>query len=321
MEIIYSSDFSLINLKVNQIIKRTISDSTTLSFIDHSWNQIQTVLTTPPINPQQRRLVILRDAFFLTSTNIKLNDSFNENKFWNLAGRLNEDVTLILTVASPKIKSNWPKHLKPIVNEQKPLSQSQLRLYLLKKIVPILELNALSYLIENFHQVPLQQTKSEIEKINHLFQASQVVTLSQLKDIVLPSINFDIFKMGSSFVKGDLNQFLESRDKGFNQEMNSQQLIGLLAKQLITLRWYFQYQSLGLTDSEIANHLSLNPYYLKHLVTNNQQQVEEINDRINYIYSLNKKLLSGVIDKKVIPEYLFLKMFPQRSERKNNGTN
>lgn len=321
MEIIYSSDFSLINLKINRLSKDSASELTTLSFIDHSWLQIQTALTTTAINTQPRRLIILKDAFFLTNINVKLHDSFNEKQFWNLAGRLEGNVKLVLTVTAAKIKTNWPRHLKPTISEQKLLSRSQLKLYLTKKIVPTLELNALNYLIENFHQAPLQQMKSEVEKINHLFQTKQVVTIPELKEIIVEPINFDIFEMGSSFIAGNLNQFLEAWEKGRTREMNDSQLIGLLAKQLITLRWYFQYRSLNLTDLEIADHLSLNPYYLKHLVANNQQQVEEINDRISYIYSLNKKLLSGIIDKKVIPEYLFLKMFPQRNERKNNGTN
>ncbi|ATZ16361.1 DNA polymerase III delta subunit [Entomoplasma freundtii] len=326
MDLIYSPDYYLLLEAQKQKIKELQLDSETIetfSFIDNSLAEIIDSLLTLPMFSKQK-IIIIHDSWFLTNKKIALHPTFNFDSLLTLLNRGLPDANKVIftlnheTLAKNKKSQNFIRQVKVNKIDSPTLSFCQ------TKVKEWLEESKINFSADAWKYfwtimpLDLSYLEKEIGKLVNL--EAPEITLEMTKQISFPWLENDIFKLSEAFLRNDCSNFLTLYKDYCLQNNELIPLLALLGNHLITLRNYLVLKEKGLYHQEIIQKLGVNPYYLNNILRINNETIAQLNGKIDMIYELNRELICGAIDTRVIPEYKFIKAF-EKSKRKdkNNG--
>lgn len=315
MFFIYSSDNYLIKKQVEKITKKLTSDQEyeiyTYSLIDHSIRNIDEQAKTYSLF-NTKKLIIINDCWFMNESKVKLNSDFDLKYIENFLELKSNNVTFIYTLNSEKISKRL-KIVKLFENRVKIIKLDQPTFETKKELV-IKKLTTLNKEFEEdailafLELIPIDMSIFSNE-LNKLLSIEKKITKEVINSFFNKYMQYDTFEIANAFLTNDIKKFLKSWKDYSESNKDIFGFLMLIANSFIILRNAIILKEEGQSNSQIASYLSQNPYRIQKLMEQNKWDITQINDKIKLLYILDKSIKEGIIDNKIIPSVMLLKMF------------
>ncbi|AGR41211.1 DNA polymerase III subunit delta [Spiroplasma taiwanense] len=315
MIFVQSKDDFLVKKQVNKLIEKiNINNQYEIyeySLIDDSVIKILEEIKTYSFF-SNKKIIIINDCWFVNESKIKLHKDFDIKYIEEIFNIKNTEVEIIMSLNSEK----FSKKLKiaKLTEQNVRLFKIELPTYNQKKDIFIRKMQKANIDFDHksvdlfIEKIPesMQIFSNEIDK---LLSLNKYIDNNLIEEIVSKYYSYDTFEIANCFISNDISNFLTqwSSYKQMNNDIFS--FIALLSSNFILLRNILLCKKLNYSNNEIFSKLNVNPYRMTKLLEKNRLNIEQINDKIKVMYSLEKNIKNGKYDSKVIPEIKFLKMF------------
>ncbi|WP_338973053.1 DNA polymerase III subunit delta [Spiroplasma endosymbiont of Panorpa germanica] len=258
----------------------------------------------------KQKIIIIEEAWFLTEKKVSLNKNFSWDKLKTYLDNPNPDNKIIFILKNDKISKKL-KISKYFEEKFKVIMVPELSQITAKKLISNkldnekieYEEGTLEFLLS---KIPLE-SRVIINETNKLVNLGKRVTKSQISSILSEYFFYDIFEISNHFLNGDLINFLTNYRKYRSQNKEVFSFIILVTNTLILMRNIRLLKNNSLSNSEIAEKLSVNPYRISKILEINFRNFKQINDKIKEMYVLISNIFEGNFDDEVIPELFFIK--------------
>ncbi|PPE05143.1 DNA polymerase III subunit delta [Williamsoniiplasma lucivorax] len=324
MFFLYSDDNFLLKKHLEKMIKSLSADNLeveTYSFIENTMSEIVDGIQTFSFFNDQK-IVVLKDAWFVTEKKVALHKTFDVNVFWEtLKKGYNQNNILIFTLETDKLSNRlkigqWFQE-QAKVDYIKKLDEPAIKKYLTQSFLrknKTIELEAVEYLVRVLPN-EMQIMSLEVNKLLKLPQ--QNITLGDVKENTTHFYEYDIFQLVNEFLTNDLNKFIVQYQNYKIFNLDNIGLFTLMGNNLSILRDALILQKQGYANNAIAEKIGVNAYRLKMLMTVKNNSITQLNDKIKMLYNIIKRIVTGEIDPIIIPEYELIKLISQGGL--NNG--
>ncbi|ATZ18765.1 DNA polymerase III subunit delta [Williamsoniiplasma somnilux] len=315
MHFIYSSDLFLLKKHLDKIIKNISKDKKCEiiehSFIEDSLQDIKNTLITFSMF-EDFKIIILKESWFVNESKVQLHKDFNNETLISMLSKIAPNTEVIFTLNSDKFSkklkiANFIKYNFEIYKIEK-LSEQTTFNYInefFKRNNKIIENETISYIVNNLPN-DMQVISNELNKFINI--PENEITLKIVAENLNKYFDVDIFELSNHFINNDLTGFL-NKFKDFsiiNNDLTG--FLSLLNTNLSFTRNLIILKNQGVSDQEIAKKLNTTPYRIKMTLKFIKADINNLNDKIILLYNLNKKMMQGKSDNKIIPEYEFLKV-------------
>ncbi|MCP1161239.1 MULTISPECIES: DNA polymerase III subunit delta [Bacillus] len=262
-----------------------------------------------------KRVIILKDCYFLTSEKNKEKIDHNLDTLQSYLEKPNEDSILILQVPYEKLdnRKKVVKELKKVaaVFEAKPLKGSQLSNWIQKQAKRegiLIDKDANSLLV-SYVGSNLYQLEQEIKKMTLHIGIGKTLGPLDVENLVSRTLEQDIFKLINAIVSKKAEDAFQMLEDMFRQGENPIMIVNLLGRQFRILFQIGELKKLNLSSSEIASKLKLPPF----VVSMNMKLAEGYSSKelliiLSDICDLDYQMKTGQVPKQISLETFITKI-------------
>ena len=257
-----------------------------------------------------KKMVILNDCTFLTGKDTLESDLLNK-----YLDNPNKDVILIFKIVTDKLdeRKKLVKTIKSvaIVKEFKLLDEKNLNSYI-KNYFESLEFKIDNLSINEIVNRLSANTKvidSELDKLYLYKLNDRVITLEDVKKVIVRYEDNTIFKLVDAVVKKDKEKIFNLYKELLNNKEEPIMILTMLANQF---RLMYQSRVLyndGLSFKDIASKLKEHPYRVQLAIQNsNNLSKKELKNIIQKLAETDYQIKTGIMDKEKALEIFFLEL-------------
>lgn len=257
-----------------------------------------------------KKMVILNDCTFLTGKDTLESDLLNK-----YLDNPNKDVILIFKIVTDKLdeRKKLVKTIKSvaIVKEFKLLDEKNLNSYI-KNYFESLEFKIDNLSINEIVNRLSANTKvidSELDKLYLYKLSDRVITLEDVKKVIVRYEDNIIFKLVDAVVKKDKEKIFNLYKELLNNKEEPIMILTMLANQF---RLMYQAKVLyndGLSFKDIASKLKEHPYRVQLAIQNsNNLSKKELKNIIQKLAETDYQIKTGIMDKEKALEIFFLEL-------------
>ncbi|MDP5273053.1 DNA polymerase III subunit delta [Chengkuizengella axinellae] len=272
---------------------------------------VEDVETLPFMVPN--KLVIAKNANFLTGSRDKTKVEHQIEKLENYIHSPVDYSVLVLYVQAEKLDER--KKIVKLLKKQNhlvsfpPLKPNELSKWIQNRVKKhgcmISEQTAETFIL--YAGTNLQTLAAEIEKCCLFAGADQEITREMINQLVVRSVEQNIFILVDEIVRKKLEQALTIFYTLLKQKEEPIKIISLIARQFRIILQVKELSSKGYSQYQIASQLSIHPYAVK--IADGQgklYQERDLVDILNKLAELDYQIKSGQIEKVLgIEKFLF----------------
>ncbi|MFA5543077.1 MAG: DNA polymerase III subunit delta [Bacilli bacterium] len=295
----------IIKNKIDNVIKNINANAMNISTYNLDDVNISEVIQdamTPPFMGDVKILVIKKPVFLTSS---KVDIIHNTKMFMDYISNPFESTYLLIDCAGLKLdeKKDYVMKLLKVaeVSQTKDLSNVELEGWL-KRQLAIEGIEIRDDAIKAFFArsgKSLLNAKKEVEKLILYVKPRNIVTISDVEDVVTKELEQDVFALTNAIVAKDNEMVLSIYRQLIEGGRDVMQLIGLVSKSFSDILIVNKMLSRELKQKEIISLLNISSGRAYHLIKNARSfKTREVEEYVIQLANLDYKIKSGKIDSK-----------------------
>jgi len=152
--------------------------------------------------------------------------------------------------------------------------------------------------------------QNEIEKLSLIYKKGDSLKLSEIKKIIVPNINDNVFKFVDATITKDSYQAFKLLEDFLIIKMDVLQLINLLAREYRLIYYYKILEKKCFSKVEMGKELKLMDWQIDKIRKESSlYHQDDLKDALVSLSYLDKQIKSGEVDKNIAFSYFLLKQF------------
>lgn len=263
----------------------------------------------------EKKVSVLKEANFLTSTGSL--DKIDEDQLIKNMDSNESCITIfVIKDGKPDSRKKIVKKLKEkkAIYEFKRLNERELTNYIVNEFkqqnrsISMFDANYMANncgYLEYESQVSLYHLNNEINKIISFIQERKKVTTADVEDLMIKSVESNIFKLIDYLCEGNKENAFEILDEMLLNNTPEQFIIHMVVRQYRMLYQYILLQNKGYSYNEIMNKMNIKNFVARKLsIQSKNLNIETLEHYMMKFMELDRKIKTGEIDSRIGLELL-----------------